>query len=361
MSRADGAPEASIEEILASIRKNFTDDAPGGTASSPAQAKTGELRSAGLPSFRSATVVSTEAQEAPLPKPPRSRAAAIDDDLDDLIDKKAAPSPELKHPAAPATPALSPVEAAREKWAHLLNPGGSANGARSLDAPALKIDPAPASSVPPAASQAPSPPAATGLFAPRKGGFYPPSETRPEPVLPLPAAAPPPASETLVAKALEQTLPAAPRPGFIPSVAAPLTATPAPDPAPVSPTLSASAPLPVSRESRSAPEPLIAPAPAADLPAASARALDDLVAGLNSVAQPVAVPPQPAPRPQPAPPAAAPVAGDAQPVPRTSGRTLEDVVADMLRPLLEKWIDENMPRIVERALQRDAMLGRKTP
>jgi cell pole-organizing protein PopZ len=33
----------------------------------------------------------------------------------------------------------------------------------------------------------------------------------------------------------------------------------------------------------------------------------------------------------------------------------------MLRPLLEKWIDENMPRIVERALQRDAMLGRKTP
>jgi cell pole-organizing protein PopZ len=41
-----------------------------------------------------------------------------------------------------------------------------------------------------------------------------------------------------------------------------------------------------------------------------------------------------------------------------AGRTLEDVVADMLRPLLEKWIDENMPRIVERALQRDATLGR---
>jgi cell pole-organizing protein PopZ len=360
MSRADGAPEASIEEILASIRKNFTDDAPASAVSPAAQAKTADLRSGGIPSFRSAADVASEAQETPLPKPPRSRAAAIDDDLDDLIDKKAAPAPELMHPAASAAPALSPVEAAREKWAHLLNPGGSANGARSLDTPALKIDPASAPSAPPVSSAAPSPPAATGLFAPRKGGFYPPSEPRPEPVLPLPAAAAPPPSETLVAKALEQTAPAAPRPGFIPSVAAPLMATPALDPTPVPATLSA--PEPLLREARSNPEPLIASATVAELPAASARALDDLVAGLNSVAQPVAAPPQPAARAQPAPPQAAPpVSIEPQPVPQTSGRTLEDVVADMLRPLLEKWIDENMPRIVERALQRDAMLGRKTP
>ena len=358
MSRADGAPEASIEEILASIRKNFTDDAPAPPVSPAAQAKTADLRPGGLPSFRSAADVANEAQEVALPKPPRSRAAAIDDELDDLIDKKATPVPELQNSAASAAPALSPVEAAREKWAHLLNPGGSANGARSLDTPALKIDPAP--SAPTVASAAPSPPAATGLFAPRKGGFYPPSEPRPEPVLPVPAAAAPPASETLVAKALEQTAPAAPRPGFIPSVAAPLTLTQARDPAPVSATLSA--PEPVSREARSNPEPLIVSATAAELPAASARALDDLVAGLNSVVQPVAAPPQPAARGQPAPPQAAPpVSIEPQPVPQTSARTLEDVVADMLRPLLEKWIDENMPRIVERALQRDAMLGRKTP
>ncbi|MGE5267751.1 MAG: DUF2497 domain-containing protein [Deltaproteobacteria bacterium] len=358
MSRADGAPEASIEEILASIRKNFTDDAP--VAAAPSQPKPGDLRATGLASFRSATDAATETQEAPLPKPPRSRAAAIDDELDDLIDKKSAPASETKHPAASAAPALSPVEAAREKWAHLLNPGGTANGARSLDTPALKIDPAPA---PPVASPAVSPPAATGLFAPRKGGFYPPSEPRPEPVLPVPVAAPPPASETLVAKALEQTAPAAPRPGFIPSVAAPVTATPAPAAAPVPAAVSPklSAPEPASREAGSASEPLIVPAPAADLPAASARALDDLVAGLNSVAQPATVPPQPAARPQPGLPAVAPIASDTQPGPQTAGRTLEDVVADMLRPMLEKWIDENMPRIVERALQRDAMLGRKTP
>jgi cell pole-organizing protein PopZ len=52
------------------------------------------------------------------------------------------------------------------------------------------------------------------------------------------------------------------------------------------------------------------------------------------------------------------VSAEAPATPPPAGRTLEDVVADMLRPLLEKWIDENMPRIVERALQRDAKLGR---
>jgi cell pole-organizing protein PopZ len=41
-------------------------------------------------------------------------------------------------------------------------------------------------------------------------------------------------------------------------------------------------------------------------------------------------------------------------------RTLEDVVADMVRPMLQKWIDENMPRIVERALKRDPLLGPKS-
>jgi cell pole-organizing protein PopZ len=120
----------------------------------------------------------------------------------------------------------------------------------------------------------------------------------------------------------------------------------------------------------------------ADVPAASARALDDLVAELNSVAHgpaesvapaPVTLsePPAPAPTPmaqsEPAPStraataisATAPATGTEAASPASASRSFEDVVADMLRPLLEKWIDENMPRIVERALQRDAALGRK--
>jgi hypothetical protein len=30
-----------------------------------------------------------------------------------------------------------------------------------------------------------------------------------------------------------------------------------------------------------------------------------------------------------------------------AGRTLEDVVRELLRPLLKTWLDENLPRIVE--------------
>ena len=32
------------------------------------------------------------------------------------------------------------------------------------------------------------------------------------------------------------------------------------------------------------------------------------------------------------------------------GRTLEDVVRELLRPLLQQWLDENLPGIVQRAV-----------
>jgi cell pole-organizing protein PopZ len=33
------------------------------------------------------------------------------------------------------------------------------------------------------------------------------------------------------------------------------------------------------------------------------------------------------------------------------GRSLEDVVRELLRPLLREWLDTNLPSIVERAVQ----------
>jgi len=46
-------------------------------------------------------------------------------------------------------------------------------------------------------------------------------------------------------------------------------------------------------------------------------------------------------------------------------RTMEDAVADLLRPLLKTWLAENMPKIVERALRREMterlLPGRKNP
>jgi hypothetical protein len=45
---------------------------------------------------------------------------------------------------------------------------------------------------------------------------------------------------------------------------------------------------------------------------------------------------------------------DAEASPVVGGdRTMEDAVADLLRPLLKTWLAENMPKIVERALRRE--------
>ena len=35
------------------------------------------------------------------------------------------------------------------------------------------------------------------------------------------------------------------------------------------------------------------------------------------------------------------------------GRTLEDAVREMLRPLLVQWLNEHMPRILENAIREE--------
>lgn len=98
-----------------------------------------------------------------------------------------------------------------------------------------------------------------------------------------------------------------------------------------------------------APKPVAQPAPAAARSkvaaplapaqvAASASALDALAAGLaasNASAGPTGAQPD-----------GGAVAGSVQPV-----RTLEDAVADMIKPMLQKWLTDNMPRIIEKALR----------
>jgi cell pole-organizing protein PopZ len=419
----EGTSEASMEEILASIRKIIADEpAPSPTMpESPPNPKGFDLpaareparepmapeapasRSSGLPFFRSASPAATPAvtpADIPLPMPPRSRAAAIDDDLAGLIET---PAPAAKAPSpAPAPAAVSSsVEAAREKWANLINPGGPATAAAAPtptpavmpSLTALSVKPEAPVSAPPTASVAPA--VSTGLFAPRKGGFYPPQEpVRTEPTLPLPTPAP--AAAPIPSPAPVST-------GFIPMPKAPEpVVTPSPSWADGldSATKPAAPSLPQSNDPvLKAPEPVAAapdalpPQTASEASAASARALDDLVAGLNKTAAAPAGAPEPvipapvvsapvvpspvveavkpvvseavaAPSVTPAPvaPATAAPAIEAIATPSpavTQGRSFEDVVADMLRPLLEKWIDENMPRIVERALQRDASLAKK--
>ena len=41
------------------------------------------------------------------------------------------------------------------------------------------------------------------------------------------------------------------------------------------------------------------------------------------------------------------------PGPAVGGRNLEDIVKDMLRPMLKEWLDKNLPPMVERYVERE--------
>jgi hypothetical protein len=45
----------------------------------------------------------------------------------------------------------------------------------------------------------------------------------------------------------------------------------------------------------------------------------------------------------------------------SGGRSLEDTVAEMLRPMLREWLDANMPRIVEKALRVELAANAQRP
>jgi uncharacterized protein len=48
-----------------------------------------------------------------------------------------------------------------------------------------------------------------------------------------------------------------------------------------------------------------------------------------------------------------PAAQDPGPVVGTSGKTVEDLVRETLRPMLKEWLDRNLPQVVERYVERE--------
>jgi hypothetical protein len=82
------------------------------------------------------------------------------------------------------------------------------------------------------------------------------------------------------------------------------------------------------------PEPPVAPAaaaaPAASAPAATLVSASAAAAAANAfgkLSQAIAMP--------------------------AEGRTLEDVVRELLRPMLQQWLDENLPAIVQQAVEAE--------
>jgi len=150
----------------------------------------------------------------------------------------------------------------------------------------------------------------------------------------------------------------APQPVVPPVVAAPAAASAGAAPAPSpSPAVAASKPVAADpAKSTAAAKPVVAaPVPAAaPAPAAAAASSPAVAAGataskavvtLAGVAEAMKAPAAAASG------AVTPTATDLTPVKDAPVKTLEDAVVDLLRPMLRNWLDENMPRIVEKALR----------
>lgn len=207
------------------------------------------------------------------------------------------------------------------------------------------------------------------------------------PIEPKPEPAPTPVAQTVEAKPaaiVEQAPKAAPELADTPSLVQPSAIETKADSVSVEAPVQAKTvdPVPVSSPSAVAAAPLPAPTSAADALGALAAGLAKVNASTpsdNAATRPEAMPPLtrtvfadpeyfvPTSAPKsvepaatvPAPVAVPPVAPIAHALPSTpdateaapAQRTMEDTVAELLRPLLKQWLADNMPRIVEKALR----------
>ena len=147
---------------------------------------------------------------------------------------------------------------------------------------------------------------------------------------------------------------AAPAPEPEPEPEAPAAPPPAPEPEPEP--VKAEAPPPAPE-----PEPVVE-AEEEDEPLELTQRVET-VGDLDVVEAAPPPAPAPAPAPEPAPSLVSPEAAVAAAsafgalsaaiaMPR-EGRTLEDVVRELLQPLLKQWLDDNLPKIVQEAVQAE--------
>jgi len=387
MNRAEKTGEPSMEEILASIRKIIAEEPASARRGPDERAVNPLLRGSEprpertepaalsndrpLPSLDRLSEALKSTAPVPLRRSDRPRPRAFDDDLADLLDEPEAnrSAPPDLHQAA-ASPADRHQGSARppgESWSSW--PVPTANERSPADkgpkeSLVARAEPAPGAS--------PSGPASSGNGAVRRGGFYPPSGFAPGSAIASEPPAPSPARPQMRVEPVPQA--AEPRSvdtsAIVParSDASAGTAVDAfSRPAAEGPELAASGEAfssgpPIGEPMPDEPaEPALEPAaPAALDPAtlaaraseAGARAVDVLAAGFagspgraNAAAGPA---PETAPHLSHGASAAAPA------------RSLEDAVADMLKPMLQQWLTDNMPRIIEKALRVEATAGVKS-
>ena len=376
MSRTDTAQESSMEEILASIRRIISEDV--GAAPPPEAFRPEPVRkpmAASAPAMRAPEYAPPPMRQpqAELPPPPASmRAAAhmrptgeLATEEDDILDLGANYSALTRTPLAPSAPAPMRVaepmrnvrQAAPRPAAPMAPPAARLTRGVPQPEPELALAEEPAAPIVPdmAVLVAAAPYIDDELI-----GSDSPAPATFEPAAFEPAAvvveaidvvsdepAPAPAAVEMAAFMHE---PAAP-PAVDPVAIAAAVPVPAEAAAHVEPAYAAAvhvAPLPAEPvEVAIAATPVHEP-PQSELAPETAASLALAVAAVEPPA-PVVQPPTVQAMPVQAEVAASVVLPT---VAISAARTMEDTVAEMLRPMLREWLDANMPRIVEKALTR---------
>jgi cell pole-organizing protein PopZ len=361
MSKPETTTAKSLEEIIASIRKSLSGD---GAGSRDAASKSARVEpelaprvdtqeEAGLLTDRLAGALNGTANGAPL-----------DDDLADILAHEAPAAPQ---PAPAAGPAVNGKDR-REPW-FLERTPGTAQGAESEKAPGEEVvqlsrpevlraslpplfgedvDHPPASArlspeMPANPLTAPTRPSFAPLQAPEDFGKAPPAgglaTARTEPSLPLPQR-PVTAEEK---SAFKVDAGAGPAESGLPFLSETPKPVPQSAPAGAAAGLGELRPeLPVVAAPTPASEPLLAPAASESAvapPPAAERALGEDEVGHEAKPNGAAAP-QDGASVQAAP--AAPPA-----------RTLEQVVGELLEPVIRHWLESNLPRMVEKVVREE--------
>lgn len=388
MHRADKAPEPSMEEILASIRKIIAEE-PIGSRPGPTSHESDS--DAPLPATKASDPASrADAPALPMPSrnqegsygPPYSVEDALADLMDDSSQRRADPAAGKDDFAKPQGRPAPPEEDSRPGWlfGRQASPSSAQPQAGSSPAPArspggsllgqlgsLRESPERApieggnSGAKPAA--APRQAEADSLFGrQREAGRPGPADfpTLPQGSsheVPRPAAPRVPTREAGFASPRSEqssgpgSLPGASTPGARPASAIPMPVGRSPEPgadaatqsdAPqreaAADTVAKSAQAPAGMTERQS-SPASAAADRSD-GSARERSTEAASAAGQSTGSHREAPKKPA----------APSATQASPQ-SAAARTLEDTVAELLRPMLREWLDANMPRIVEKALR----------
>jgi uncharacterized protein len=364
MARPEAMSEPSMEEILASIRKIIAEE-PGASPypgidrrRGPAPAPRTDTAPPPVPSNGPA------AGHAAAP-PPAPRASSLDDDLADLLDAPKAP------PAgAPQTPSAAAHTTTGGSNGHDETP----NWLLSRVAPQVTTPPMPPPRAPDLGAVRPT----EALFAPVKAAAPVAQKTEPVPVPPPAAKSEAPVAQSPPTAATVKTVGNSGSP--LPPFPVPATAKPV-----APPPLQPMATLYGREEPVKTPEPPAKPIEAASgmvkqPPAMAPLSVPDAKADIKKVEEaPKMAAPPPAAKPvqvkavQVKPPASVqspvftgalsePVKSEVSASTAPAGvQTMEDTVAELLRPMLRQWLDANMPRIVEKALRVEIAESLKKP